>query len=320
MRPAPAALVNWLATSRLLTAYDLWTFQLAGGEVLRYSGASLALQIPGSLWAANSGSLNYSASATWTFALGPVFQRGRVKCKVGVEAQPLEVTIGAGPADLIGPSTGSGLSWQQAIYARLFDGAIVELDRFFPGPSGPTDTSIGCLVWFYGSIGAISWGRTAIRMTVNTPLAALANTQMPRRIYGANCTHAFGSPMCGYDRTGGKNAAGQATGLGAVNVTAGAPSTPIAILTSFTPNPSTAYDEGTIIGTSGANNGFTRTIKTLSGGTANLNSPFVYPVATGDGFTLLPGCDHTVTTCQNTFNNLARFGGFPAIPPPESVV
>jgi uncharacterized phage protein (TIGR02218 family) len=315
MRPAPTALVNWLATSRQLTAYDLWTFQLAGGETLRYSGAAVPLVVPGTCWAADSGSLNYSISATWSFALGPVFQRGRVKCKIGVEAQPLQVTIGAGPLDLIGT-----LTWQQAIYARLFDGATVELDRFFPGPGGPTDTSIGCIVWFYGLMGAISWGRLGIQITVNSPLGAMAQQQMPRKIYGANCTHVFGDPMCGYNRSAGTNAAGAATGIGAVAVTAQAGSTPIAVTTGFTPNPATAYDEGTIIGTSGANSGFTRTVQYMSGSTANLYSPFVHPVAVGDGFTLLPGCDHTVGTCQNTLNNLARFGGMPYIPPPEAVV
>lgn len=315
MRPAPSSLVNWLAASRQLTAFDLWTVQLSGGEVLRFSGASLALTIPGTCWASNSGSLNYSTSATWTFALGPVFQRGRVKCKVGVEPQPLDVEIGAGPQDLIG-----NLTWQAAIYNCLFDGATVELDRFFPGPGGPTDTSVGCLVWFYGFVGRITWGRTGIAMTVNSPLAMLANTQMPRRIYGANCTHVFGGAMCGYNRTAGQNALGAATGIGAESVTAGAGSSQVAILTGFAPAPASAYDEGTITGTSGANSGFTRTVKVLAGGTATLAAPFIHPVAAGDGFTLLPGCDHTVGTCQSAFNNLGRFGGMPYIPPPESIV
>lgn len=314
MRPAPSALVTWLSTSRLLTAFDLWTFQLQGGETLRYSGASLALVVPGTCWAANSGSLNYSTSTTWTFALGPVFQRGRVKCRIGVEPQPLDLKIGAGPADMIGT-----LTWQQAVYSRLFDGAVVELDRFFPGPGGPSDTSIGCLVWFYGLIGKITWGRSGIEMTVTSPLGALANTLMPRRIYGANCTHVFGGAMCGYNRTAGQNALGTATGIGAVAVTAGTGSTQIAILTGFSPSPQSAYDEGTITGTSGANNGFTRTIKSLSGGTANLNAPFIHPVAAGDGFSLLPGCDHTLTGSCTTLQNTARFGGFPYIPPPESI-
>jgi uncharacterized phage protein (TIGR02218 family) len=317
MRPAPTALINWLATSRQLTAYDLWTFQLAGGETLRFSGASLALVVPGTCWASTSGSLNYSASATWIFALGPVFQRGRVKCNVGVEPQPLDVAIGAGPSDLIGT-----LTWQEAIYARLFDGATVELDRFFPGPGGPGDTSIGCIVWFYGLMGKITWGRTGIQMTVNTPLGALANIQMPRRIYGANCTHVFGGAMCAYNRTTGASQgnypAGSGSGPAAFVATAQAGTTPTVIVGGLS---NLSYIEGTIIGLAGANAGLTRTIKNIDlSGNITLGAPFVYPIALGDTFTALPGCDHTSATCQNVFQNLNRFGGFPYIPPPEAVI
>lgn len=34
----------------------------------------------------------------------------------------------------------------------------------------------------------------------------------------------------------------------------------------------------------------------------------------GDWVTLFPGCSHTRLDCQNKFNNLANFGGFPYIP------
>ena len=63
-----------------------------------------------------------------------------------------------------------------------------------------------------------------------------------------------------------------------------------------------------------------RTVRVLSGGTAYLFVPWVYPVMLGDGFQLLPGCDHTVATCQNVLQNLARYGGFPYVPPPESAI
>ena len=51
-----------------------------------------------------------------------------------------------------------------------------------------------------------------------------------------------------------------------------------------------------------------------------LKACWLEPVTVGDGFELLPGCDHTLATCQGTFNNLSRFGGFPYIPPPELAV
>jgi hypothetical protein len=62
-----------------------------------------------------------------------------------------------------------------------------------------------------------------------------------------------------------------------------------------------------------------RTIANLGDGSqVSLFKPFLFAIAVGDTFTLLPGCDHTTSACQNLFDNLARYGGFPYIPPPES--
>ena len=47
---------------------------------------------------------------------------------------------------------------------------------------------------------------------------------------------------------------------------------------------------------------------------------FLSPVLAGDQFRLLPGCDRTLTTCTNVFNNANHFGGFPYIPTPETAV
>jgi uncharacterized phage protein (TIGR02218 family) len=87
------------------------------------------------------------------------------------------------------------------------------------------------------------------------------------------------------------------------------------------PNPATLYDRGTIVGGSGQNAGFKRSISTANtGGAIYLTVPFVYPVAAGDYFNVLPGCDHMIATCQNVFNNLTHFGGMPYIPPAEFAI
>jgi uncharacterized phage protein (TIGR02218 family) len=115
--------------------------------------------------------------------------------------------------------------------------------------------------------------------------------------------------MCGFSRAS-----------MAASVTAGAGSTQAAIVTSLSPSPATLYDQGTIIATSGTNAGQSRTIAQLSGGTVKLLKAWLEPVAVGDGFELLPGCDHTLASCQGIFNNLSNYGGFPYIPPPELAV
>jgi len=87
------------------------------------------------------------------------------------------------------------------------------------------------------------------------------------------------------------------------------------------PTTATPYTQGTIIAVSGGNAGQSRTIASfVSGGSVAVKLAFLSPVATGDQFHLLPGCDRTLATCTNVFNNAIHFGGFPYIPTPETAV
>lgn len=306
MRPASTALQNYLAANDTFLVVDLYTFVLPSGEVLRYSGWTTPLAIPGTAFAA--GSLNYNATQYTNFVLGPRFDRSMVTTKIGIEPTELDITILVGADDLIGTS-----SFADAVRVGQFDGATVELDRLFAPPqaggSGAPATSLGAIVWFYGRVAETDVGRSRIEMKVKSLLNLLAQQQMPRRLYQAACTHVFGDAMCTFNRAS-----------MAADVTAEAGSTQAAIVTSLSPSPATLYDQGTVVATSGANAGQTRTIAQLSGGSVTLLKAWLEPVAVGDGFQLLPGCDHTVATCQNAFNNLIHYGGFPYIPPPELAV
>src|SRR5262249_10650878 len=133
--------------------------------------------------------------------------------------------------------------------------------------------------------------------------------QLPRRLYQAACTHVFGDAMCGFDRTS-----------LAATISALAGSTQAQIVTGLSPAPSTPYDQGPGAAPTRANPRPTPTGASGGAGTAYLLKPWLLPVAVGDTFRLLPGCDHTTGTCQTVFNNLAHYGGFPYIPPPEQAV
>ncbi len=310
MRPCTPALAAFLAANDSAVIADLYTLALTTGEVLRYSGGTTALTVPAAAFPA--GSLN--AGTTQTFALGPRFGRSKVTTKIGIEATELAIEVYAGASDLIG-----SFPFADAVRVGLLDGATVELDRLFAPPpgSGSLDTSLGVLLWFYGRVAECEAGRSAISIKVKSLMNLLAVQQMPRRLYQASCSHVFGDAMCGYDRVNGRNAAGLATGNGQMPVTAAAGTTQ-AVIECGAAVPA-HYNEGTITGTTGANAGYSRTIANLgSGSQIGLLKPFLYPIAVGDGFTLLPGCDHTAATCTGIFQNLARFGGFPYIPPPES--
>src|SRR5207237_881148 len=232
MRPCSTALAAYLAASDTFIVTDLYTFALATGEVLRYSGWTTVLQIPGTLFPA--GSLNYNALDYTSFALGPRFGRSRVATRIGVAPTELDIDIFAGTDDRVG-----SVSFADAIRLGLFDGATVELDRLFappePNAAGGLDISLGALVWFTGRVAECDAGRSSIRIKVKSLMHLLAIQQM-------------------------------------------------------------------------------------IGGVAYLLKAWLYPVAAGDNFRFLPGCDHTVATCDSAFNNLAHYGGFPYIPLPETAV
>src|SRR5439155_12054145 len=131
------------------------------------------------------------------------------------------------------------------------------LDRFFappaPANAGILDTSLGAIVWFTGQVAETDVGRSKIQMKVKSLMNLLAIQQMPRRLYQAACTHAFGDAMCGFDRSS-----------LAQSVAALPGSTQSEIRTTLIPSPTTLFDQGTMVGQRGQNAGLTRTIRRMT--------------------------------------------------------
>ena len=302
---ATSAMQTALATNTEFLWGDLITFYSPQIGKQAYSGGTQRLDLPsGSI--VDPSSLYYGNAGSW--GLGPPIKRSKVSRKVGIEAAKVELTILAGQSDYFGGANGQ-YTWQQCVDFHLFDQCIVEIDRYLAGPLGWGDATYGAVVWFWGQVGEVSYGRSEIKMEVMSLLATLNQQQMPRRVFMGTCTHIFGDAMCQYDLT-----QMEVTLI----VTTSTPG--VLNFSGFVPSPGDLYVEGTIIGVTGLNTGLRRTIAFMGGGTVYLGSPFIYPISPGDTFTLQPGCDHTVARCNNLFNNLIHYGGFPYIPPPELAV
>jgi uncharacterized phage protein (TIGR02218 family) len=284
MKPASPALIALLNSSEEFVMADLYTFTLVGGNVLRYSAVPTAITANG-----------------FTFALGPKFERSRTRTVIGTEVDELDIQVYPEPTDLLGATP-----WLLAAWQGQLDGALLQLERAFM----PTyaDTSPGTVVLFAGRISDLDCSRTAINMKCRSHLELL-NIQMPRRLWQPSCTHVFGDAMCQFDRAS-----------LAVSFACLAGSVETQILSNVNPTPAGLYVQGTIIGLTGANAGFSRTIAQMSNGAVTVKLAFLSPPAAGDQFQLLPGCDRTLPTCTNVFNNAIHFGGFPYVPTPESAV
>jgi len=283
MKPASTALISLLNSSEQFIMADLYSFSLVGGSVHRYSAAPTPLTANG-----------------LTFALGPKFERSKIKVVIGVQVDELEVKVYPESTDLIGD-----LPFLQAAWQGQLDGALLQLERALMPAYG--DTSPGTVVLFSGRISDVDCSRTGIDMKCRSHLELL-NIQMPRRLWQSACTHIFGGPMCQFDRTS-----------LAANFSAGAGSTQTVITNA--PNSATPFAQGTITGLTGSNAGLSRAVAGfVNGTTVTVKVAFPFPITAGDQFELLPGCDRTITTCTNVFNNAVHFGGFPYIPTPETAV
>jgi uncharacterized phage protein (TIGR02218 family) len=284
MKAASPALVELLRSGSQFIMADLYTITLVGGGVLRYSAAPTALSANG-----------------YDFALGPKFERSKTKVVIGTQVDELDVRIYCEPTDLIGE-----VSFLEAAWQGQLDGALLQLERAFMPAYG--DTSAGTVVLFAGRISDIDCSRTGIDLKCRSHLELL-NIQMPRRLWQSSCTHSFGDQMCQFDRS-----------IMQAMVVAGPGSSQSQIAASVSATPANLYTQGTIVGVTGANAGSSRTVSNTDSAWIYVKLPFLSPVAVGDQFSLLPGCDRTLATCANVFNNTAHFGGFPYIPTPETAI
>jgi len=291
MKSASAALIAYLNNARAnpdvqLIMVDAFTFTLAAGLVLCYNNSDVTFAYNGNTYLGNSiliDGLKYKAS-------------------IGLEVDQQQITIKARSTDTIT----SGAPVLQALRDGSFDFCQIERSRiFFSDKIG--GTAIGAVTLFKGRLGVIeSIGRTSAKLTVNSDLMLL-DVDFPRNVYQPTCLHALYDSGC----TLVKNAFGTS---GAV----GAGSTASVINWS---GASTNFQQGSITFTSGVNAGVTATVGSAVGGTSMaLLHPLESVPATGDGFTVYFGCDHTPGTCQSKFNNLANFRGFPYVPPPQMAI
>lgn len=282
---ALAALLN---SGAPLNKCDLYRLTLASGQVLRWSGHDLALQVNGEL-----------------FTLGPGIERTRCRWTVGAEVDTLTLDLYVDAARPV-PVNGTPLLAYAA--AGGLAGATVELIRGFwgIGASGP----VGTLLWFKGSVSEIpELTRGHMTVTVKSLLERLS-VKVPRQVYQSQCLATVYDSECGLTRA---------------TFTTNGVTTTVATLgrTQFGTNLAQAagfFSLGTITFTSGANAGVSRTVKVYGNGGITLLQPLPAQLAIGDAFSIVPGCDGLQATCSGKFNNLARFKGQPYIPKPETVL
>jgi uncharacterized phage protein (TIGR02218 family) len=286
MKTASTTLINFLSAVRgapdsPVAFADCYTFTLPSGTAYSWTNVDFPVVYNGS---------TFSAS-------GPLVQGLKYKASVGLEVDKQRITIAARPTDLI-----NGAPFLIALRDGAFDGASVQRDRVFL--TAPNGAVVGGVTLFKGRVSTVDQvGRTSATLTIASDLVVL-DCDMPRNLFSPTCVHTLYDSGCGVIR-----------GTFAANGAAGSGSTAITI--NF-PGAASQHAQGSIVFSSGANANIRATVKTVAvGSSLNLIYPLPFALAVGDAFTVYAGCDHTQNTCGARFANLARFRGYPYVPPPQ---
>ena len=274
---------------------ELYDIALTSGATLRFTSYDLPLSLGATAYPSNL-----------------IVRRGSISQRVGLESQSLDLEL-APQADAVSAPTVGGLPFLQAVRQGFFDGARVTMRKVFmavPASGLPVNTNGESVVWFVGTVADANAGRQMARLTVESDLARL-NIQMPRNVLQPGCVHSLFDGGCTLVK---------ATWTQSGTVSATGPNTSGGFTTGLT-QATDFYSLGVITFTSGANSGLSRTVRSHSNtsGALVLVSPFPSAPATGDTFTIVPGCDKQQATCSGKFSNLVHFRGFPYVPVPETL-
>ena len=285
MRAASEKLIALLDANQFVMA-DLYTITTIQNDIYRYTNYDFDLIVAGELYHSD----------------GPIISRDGITLSLGVEVDNLSITI-----DVTDEETFESLRIVQAFHNGQMDGARFKLERIFMDANTPTDTSAGTIKLFEGRIIEPEFDRNTIHASVASDLDEL-NVQMPRNLYQPSCSNTLFDHACGLNR-----------GNYALETVIAAGSTASRILCDIH-QPQGWFTQGVIEFLEGGNKGLKRTIRLHELDVLLLTLPLLEEPEVGQRIKVYPGCDKRLETCQNRFNNFARFRGAPFIPIPETSV
>lgn len=194
----------------------------------------------------------------------------------------------------------SGSLTEADIMAGRYDFAEIEIFQV-----NYNDLTQGAIKLRRGWLGEVSFHRDYFIAEVRGMTQLLS--QRIGELYSASCRATLGDERCKVD-------------LGLHTVTGSVTSTisNIEFVDSGRSEVSGLYDFGTLTFTSGENQGLSVEVKEYilesTGGRIILALPMSSPIVSSDSYSLSKGCDKTISTCFNRFNNVVNFRGEPNVP------
>jgi uncharacterized phage protein (TIGR02218 family) len=308
VRTLDSTLVTYLNATNVSAPGRLFTITLADATVLRYTDLDIDVVYGGNTWL-SGGEISVSA---------PLANEGGTSQTLDLAVDAVDLELKVNETVLRG-----SIPYAQAAAQGLFRGARVLIERVFMNTA--TGLPYVPCHWFEGRIAEAKVGGTEIQLTVKSELEGL-NIKIPHQVYQPACTRALFDAGCGLTKASFTYSTTVWTQCFQPIYTRALPSGQPYSVSGY-------FDLGMLTITSGAYAGISRPItQHVYDNTAGINehrfylSPVLpgtpaYPgyITAGTTFTVIPGCDKKMATCNTKFSNLTRFRGMPFVPRPETV-
>jgi uncharacterized phage protein (TIGR02218 family) len=218
-----------------------------------------------------------------------------------------------GNMELLGMITDDSIT-EEDLFAGRFDGADLEV-WLYPWSDAGGETPRRLIA---GKTGNLSQRVNAFTMEVLTISQQLQQKAIVE-VVTPNCRYDLGDERCTVDLEA-LRSVGEVQSLAAINAHNQA-NKRIFFDPVFRTEDDGYWNAGQITFTSGDNNGLTVEVKSFDQATGELVlwEPLTHPLQVGDAYSIVPGCDKSVTTCKAKFNNYINFGGFPNVPGGDAV-
>jgi uncharacterized phage protein (TIGR02218 family) len=268
----------------------------------------------------NSGSyavqVTVTPGATYKSSTYGSWSRGRIVSEAGTKLSANSMDLTCVPQ----PTTaypGLNLGILNAALNHLFDGSDIRVYTAYMPIGSYGDVSAGIETKWRGFITRpTEIGRNKVVFECYDPFALL-NLKVPARLFQATCPWSFADSNCTLAASDYTVAFTAASGSNQRTLT------PVSAFSQA----GGYFAQGVVTCLTGGNAGLSQTVKIHAGGVLTVMVPWLLPVAPGDTFLVIKGCDKTLSMCKATkeasgavVDNSANFGGTPFLPVPQTAI
>jgi uncharacterized phage protein (TIGR02218 family) len=304
MKRMPSQLIAYLQTNPGTSRADLFSIALPNSQTVNATSGQFDVTVP-------SGTPGWAGSTTTFYASKyGVWSRGAITSDASFDLHSNTMDLTCIPQlGTIYPGTPTGIL--NAALNGLFDACSITVQTVYMPLGQYGNVSAGVENKFWGQITDIqSISRNKIVFQC-ADYCYLLNVKVPTRIIQSNCPWGFCDLNCGLA------ASSYTTNFTAATGTTGW----IMVPTTAFSHPAGYYTQGVVTCLTGSNIGLSQCVKLHdSSGHLEVMYPWIFPPSIGDTFSVIAGCDKSVSTCNQKFNNQVHFGGMPFVPPPQNAV